>query len=112
MLYYILLYNVVQKHMLMLYCVPLKCSCRKELLILCCVVLQSASNLLNRFRGSDSNLYQRNLEAQAMLAQQQALGLGIHGLSSQTALDLLQVCSNNTGLCSNASISGHVHDLL
>ncbi|KAL3140281.1 hypothetical protein ABBQ38_004549 [Trebouxia sp. C0009 RCD-2024] len=51
---------------------------------------QSASNLLNRFRGSDSNLYQRNLEAQALLAHQQALGLGIHGLSSQTALDLLQ----------------------
>lgn len=67
-------------------------------LMLHCVFLQSASNLLNRFRGSDSNLYQRNLEAQALLAQQQALGLGIHGLSSQTALDLLQVCTNPIGL--------------
>ena len=54
-------------------------------------MLQSANNLLNRYRGSDSNLYQRNLEAQALLAQQQALGMGIQGLSSQTALDLLQV---------------------
>ena len=53
--------------------------------------MQSANNLLNRYRGSDSNLYQRNLEAQALLAQQQAMGLGIQGLSSQTALDLLQV---------------------
>ena len=53
--------------------------------------LQSASNLLNRYRGSDTNLYQRNLEAQALMAQQQALGMGIQGLSSQTALDLLQV---------------------
>ena len=55
-----------------------------------CVWLQSANNLLSRYRGSDSNLYQRNLEAQALLAQQQALGLGLQGLSSQTALDLLQ----------------------
>lgn len=55
------------------------------------VHVQSASNLLNRYQGSDTNLYQRNLEAQALMAQQQALGMGIHGLSSQTALDLLQV---------------------
>ncbi len=54
--------------------------------------LQSANNLLNRYRGSDTNLYQRNLEAQALMAQQQALGLGLQGLSSQSALDLLQVC--------------------
>lgn len=77
------------------------CMCRvlvQTQLMLHCVFLQSASNLLNRFRGSDSNLYQRNLEAQALLAQQQALGLGIHGLSSQTALDLLQVCTNPIGL--------------
>ena len=57
------------------------------------VAVQSGNNLLNRFRNSDTNLYQRNLEAQALLAQQQALGLGIQGLSSQTALDLLQVSS-------------------
>ena len=54
--------------------------------------LQSANNLLNRYRGSDTNLYQRNLESQALMAQQQALGLGLQGLSSQSALDLLQVC--------------------
>lgn len=55
--------------------------------------LQSASNLLSglRYQGSDNNLYQRNLEAQALLAQQQAMGLGLQGLSSQSALDLLQV---------------------
>ena len=57
----------------------------------CTMLVQSASNLLNRYRGSDTNLYQRNLEAQALMAQQQALGMGIQGLSSQTALDLLQV---------------------
>ena len=56
-----------------------------------CVCVQSANNLLNRYQGSDTNLYQRNLEAQALLAQQQVLGMGIQGLSSQTALDLLQV---------------------
>ena len=56
-------------------------------------LLQSASNLLNRYRASDTNLYQRNLEAQALLAQQQALGMGVQGLSSQSALELLQVGS-------------------
>lgn len=54
---------------------------------------QSANNLLSGLgynQGSDGNLYQRNLEAQALLAQQQALGMGLQGLSSQSALDLLQ----------------------
>ena len=70
--------------------------------------LQSASNLLSglRYQGSDNNLYQRNLEAQALLAQQQAMGLGLQGLSSQSALDLLQVhsccsqCLHCSTLCS------------
>ena len=61
--------------------------------------VQSASNLLNRYRGSDTNLYQRNLEAQALMAQQQALGMGIQGFSSQTALDLLQVSLYNPSSC-------------
>lgn len=58
--------------------------------------VQSANNLLSGLgynQGSDGNLYQRNLEAQALLAQQQALGMGLQGLSSQSALDLLQVLS-------------------
>lgn len=59
--------------------------------------MQSANNLLGglRYQGSDNNLYQRNLEAQALLAQQQALGLGLQGLSSQSALDLLQGLQGN-----------------
>ncbi|KAA6426657.1 MAG: meiosis protein [Trebouxia sp. A1-2] len=63
---------------------------------------QSANNLLNRYRGSDTNLYQRNLESQALMAQQQALGLGLQGLSSQSALDLLQGLQSN-GFSQNSS---------
>lgn len=64
--------------------------------------MQSASNLLNRYQGSDTNLYQGNLEAQALMAQQQALGMGIQGLSSQTALDLLQVSLYDPSPCNKS----------
>ncbi len=68
-------------------------ACQSLTSVLACS--QSANNLLNRYRGSDTNLYQRNLEAQALMAQQQALGMGLQGLSSQTALDLLQGLQGN-----------------
>lgn len=85
---------------LMMYRMIFKVQARKDVYLItyvlrlmhtCC--LQSASNLLSGlgYQGSDNNLFQRNLEAQALLAQQQALGLGLQGLSSQSALDLLQV---------------------
>lgn len=79
---------------------PVNIVCCGPWLMLYCVHVQSASNLLNRYQGSDTNLYQRNLEAQALMAQQQALGMGIHGFSSQTALDLLQVGFADTYLSS------------
>lgn len=73
--------------------------------------VQSTSNLLNRYRGSDTNLYQRNLEAQALMAQQQALGMGIQGLSSQSALDLLQVSLYDPSTCNECVRQRHTSEL-